>query len=291
MIQQAEVISAEQCSREIQYKSVLVKIPDSNQEISVSLGYRRCYDFDKNDKSGQDFAAFFSDSGYVVGVVADGVSQSFYGEVAARSVSEWLLKTLWKDRENPPQSRTLQEGLIELEKRVNEELQQHKIPETLPFLQVKALENTRRKGSQAVFSAFIFDGLKREIYLYQVGDVTALIYRLNSEAKIKECKALPKGRWSTAGKSKYHMEVYSMSADGILIKSDGVSEEWGKTIEDVTSSESKFQEMAEECAMRDDVSYIAAILVENSAELQSKLIEDSFKTENAMSELTQVEAD
>lgn len=297
MIQQPEVISAEQRSREVQYKRVLVEIPESSQKISVSLGYRRCYDFDRNDKLGQDFAAFSSESGYVVGVVADGVSQSFYGEVAAQHVSKWLLQTLWENRKNPPHW-GLEKGLGELETRVSEEIKDHKIPNNLPSMQIKALENIRKKGSQTVFAAFIFDGIRKEVYLYQVGDVTALVYRKSAETKFTESNALPKGRWSTAGKSKHHLEVCKKSADGILIKSDGVSEDWGKTLDNEAFSESKFQKMAEECARRDDVSYIAAIVVEESEESQSELAEDSLNTQNDASntqnnasELTQVQTD
>src|SRR2546428_463098 len=73
------------------------------------------------------------------------------------------------------------------------------LPPDLPALQIRALEQQRPKGSQAVFAAFILDVSAANGHLYQVGDVSAIIHPRDGAPSLVE--APPKGRWSTAGKS------------------------------------------------------------------------------------------
>jgi hypothetical protein len=47
------------------------------------MGYRRSLGFDERNNPGQDYAVIRAESSYIVGIVADGVSQSFYGDLAA----------------------------------------------------------------------------------------------------------------------------------------------------------------------------------------------------------------
>src|SRR3954465_4839137 len=60
----------------------------------ISIGYRRCRDFDQSNSPGQDFATVRADSKDVVGIVADGVSQSFLGNIAAKFLGTELLEVL-----------------------------------------------------------------------------------------------------------------------------------------------------------------------------------------------------
>ena len=90
---------AEQQSGEVQYHDYSVPLLDTF--ASVCVGYRRCRDFDVENKPGQDFVAVKGDVNYIVGVVADGVSQSFYGNIAAKAVGEWLIEMLWENRQQP----------------------------------------------------------------------------------------------------------------------------------------------------------------------------------------------
>src|SRR6185295_2679194 len=91
-----EIIS-EQQSDAIQFEELCIESVKGNAEdcVSVSLGYRRCKDFDEGNQPGQDFASVRGDKHYIVGVVADGVSQSFYGNLAAAYLSQFLLGYLW----------------------------------------------------------------------------------------------------------------------------------------------------------------------------------------------------
>src|SRR5690242_19400055 len=66
--------------------------------IKLCLGYRRCRDFDSSNELGQDFATVRTSGDFTVGVVADGVSQSFYGHLAAMHVAKTLRTYLWENR-------------------------------------------------------------------------------------------------------------------------------------------------------------------------------------------------
>src|SRR5207244_2080033 len=91
-----DTVRCEQLSSEAQYEEKTWS--SSSYSCVVSVGYRRCRDFDLSNQPGQDYAAAQSDSNYVVGVVADGVSQSFYGNLGAETLSEGLLEELWNCR-------------------------------------------------------------------------------------------------------------------------------------------------------------------------------------------------
>ena len=89
---------------------------EEKPDVEVFLGYRRALEFDEKDLPGQDFVTVRGGDGYVVGVVTDGVSQSFYGDRAAKYLSPKLLERLWETRENPPPEADLEGELRELER-------------------------------------------------------------------------------------------------------------------------------------------------------------------------------
>src|SRR5215210_5431056 len=163
---------SDQQSGEVQYEreSFPIGRRGSDQKIDVFLGYRRSLDFDTRNNPGQDFAAVRGDNdGYVVGVVADGVSQSFYGNLAAYYLSESLLDTLWKQRKRPPSENDLERELRELERKVaTEVVENHPIPDDLVPLHRESLEDKRSKGSQTVFASFVLDASRKRLHLYQV---------------------------------------------------------------------------------------------------------------------------
>src|SRR5215213_5656161 len=82
---------SEQQSYETQHLHLAVPSEAAETAVHVYLGYRRCAEFDEGNQPGQDYAVVRVGDGYVVGVVADGVSRSFYGNLAAESLSTWLV--------------------------------------------------------------------------------------------------------------------------------------------------------------------------------------------------------
>jgi VCBS repeat-containing protein len=255
-------LRSDQWSGEVQYErtSLPLGTPGSNKKIDLVLGYRRSLDFDAQDSPGQDYAAVRADAnGYVVGVVADGVSQSFYGHLAAYHVSDSLLNVLWQERTRPPSADELERELKRLEKKVAQEVvENHPIPDNLVRLHREALEDKRSKGSQAVFAAFVLNASRKQLHLYQVGDVDAIVHYPNKRPEL--IHAPPKGRWSSAGRSEMRLKLTTYDgnegASGIVIKSDGVGRDWG--LKEKALSGRAFALLSEERAGVDDVSFVAA---------------------------------
>lgn len=246
---------SQQKTEETQYKSHFIKLPENAQEVFLSLGYRRCCDFDEGDKPGQDFAILRSDEEHVVGVVADGVSQSFYGNIAAKKVGQRLLDFLWQNRCAPPSKNHTQQILSELEKRTKLDIDKFSLPEDIEGVIRDVLEEKREIGSQTVFAAFLLDVKNRFVWLYQVGDVIALVEKQNGEKEVIE--SVPDGRWSSGGKSDLKLKLTNANnIKSIIIKSDGATD-WGETLD--REEISKFQSIAKHLAVKDDVSYIAVI--------------------------------
>lgn len=255
-------LSSDQLSGKVQYERESFLVRNRSEKVDVFLGYRRGLDFDAENKPGQDFAAVWSDDGgYIVGVVADGVSESFYGHLAAYHLSEPLLKVLWRMRERPPSEDELERGLKELEKRVaTEVIENYPVPDNLGSFLKESLEDKRPKGSQAVFSAFVLDASKSQLRLYQVGDVDAIVHYPDKYPEL--IQAPPKGRWSSAGKSQMRLKSSTIEGvTGIMIKSDGTGkgwgEGWGKSLKDRALNEGTFNILAAKRAGIDDLSFIA----------------------------------
>lgn len=255
---------SEQRSRQTQYLRFSVCVPESYHLIDVHLGFRRATDLDAADKPAQDYAVARGEDGYVVGIVADGVSQSFYGNLAAYSLSEQLLTYLWEARTAPPSEEAITAALVSFQDALRDKIAQYQLPETLPSLLRKALETTRNiDGSQAVFSAFILNGMDGTCHLYEVGDVVALaryVAAAEHDDGVELIKADPKGRWSSSGRTKLRLQVaLRAQVTGIIVKSDG-AKDWGTTLNESEVSEESFRSVADGLADYDDVSFVAAFL-------------------------------
>ena len=242
-----------------QYGSV--HIDAQGTEMRTTLGYRRYRDCDNSDTPGQDFAVACGDRQYLVGVLADGVGQSFYGNLAAEQVSSWLRAELWRRRTDPPHEVELEEGLKRAEREFAKVIESFSL-EHLPDWHRPALEATRRAGSQAVFAAFIWDFVRRCGCLYQVGDATAVVCE---NGRCEKVEAQRKGRWSSAGKSQLLLlRTPLVDTTAILLKSDGADPGWGYEIDRQTADVSEFLEMANRRADNDDVSFVAGSLATTS---------------------------
>jgi hypothetical protein len=275
-----------------------------NCNIQLSLGYRRCYDFDPTNGRGQDYAVVRISRDFVVGVVADGVSQSFLGDIAARCVSGFLIDELWNAQKNLPSPEALEQALQHLEPQVAVEVNQYRLSQNLPEMQLSALERARSRGSQTVFAAFALDLNSRKLALYQVGDVEAIV-------KVTEGIVPYAGdhsaRWSSAGNSRLLVKRHpSLSrCGGVLLKSDGAGERWGNTPTFGSFSPEAFAQLVSNQAPKDDVAFVSVYFddgssrapsaqneahVMNSAELEplqteipgrGKLIDVEARTSNA----------
>ncbi len=227
------------------------------------LGYRRFKDFDSSNANGQDFALIGHNKIFAIGVIADGVSQSFFGDIAAKEVCENLYEYLWENRDEFPEKQQVEEFLYSICSKVDNEISAINLNKYDSILQ-KALSETKRKGSQTVFSAFIINLITKQSIFYTVGDIEVVVYqKVNTKLIPKKVSAAnANGRWSSAGKSELLLDVEKLeNVVGIVAYSDGLVSknlsDWGENFNYAKLFE--FCDLAEEESGRDDVSFISVL--------------------------------
>ncbi|HSU17515.1 protein phosphatase 2C domain-containing protein [Longimicrobium sp.] len=242
-------------AREVQYEAGTAELPDG-RALALALGYRRAHEFDRGDHPGQDFAALRAAGRRVVGVVADGVSQSFFGEIAARAVATGLLDFLWSRAGTPPGPRETVAELERLAAGALAEVEAVHIPEHLPEMQRTALARQRADaGSQTVFAALVYDAETGRARLYQVGDAGVVLFG-TGEAGTPVAPEHPRARWSTHSAEALRLEVRDYrGVQGAVLRSDG-AREFGDLRGDPSAADA-FRARAEELAGYDDVSFVA----------------------------------
>lgn len=220
-------------------------------EAEITIGYRRCRSADPSSSPGQDFAAARYDAAHVIGVVADGVGQSFHGEIAAWMVGERLLSVLWKRRHQPPDEREMAELLSQWVSDVDSEVVATPISKGLPYIE-EAEREAKLQGSQTIFSAFLLETVSGRLNLYQVGDAPA---RIEHDGGKPEIVLAPEGgRWSSTGKADCQLRVLVRAGvKGCLIHSDGLRQGW---TEETLSRGDVFESFAEEHCERDDLCFV-----------------------------------
>lgn len=259
-------LESEQRSSDVQFHSESVPAGASEPVAVIHVGYRRCNDFDIGNNAGQDYIVVRADQHRVVGVVADGVGQSFYGDLAGKRVAKFLAELLWTQRERTPSDQELATALIAEARVFQSEVDAFVIPTHLTPLLQEALANTRVKGSQAVFAAFVLEFGRGSTVIYQVGDVDAYVAHKDGAA---ECVQAPKrGRWSSGGRT--DLLLRSSRFEGIrqvLVQSDGATDAWASSVRLDDDMPRQFEELARTRASIDDISVVA---VSRSAKAPSR---------------------
>jgi hypothetical protein len=257
-----ESLAANQLSAGVQFGSLSVPIPGRDQRANVSVGYRRCFDFDENNQPGQDMVVVRGDDGYIAGIVTDGVGQSFYGNIAAKVLSEEILNWLWDRRRNPNKKefeKEFEDFLVEAQQALGRKAAEFRVPEYLPEFQRELLEEMRdQEGSQAVMTAALWDLTSRELHLFQVGDVAAIVHYPNGESKLFAADG--RGRLSSASNTSPLLKPHGPISDciGLVLKSDGAGPDWGSNLESINVQ--SFEVLASSCASSDDVSFLSVSL-------------------------------
>lgn len=234
----------------------------SAPKATIRAGYRRCVEYDAVDGTGQDDAALRCDREYVVGVVADGVSQSFRGDLAARWVTSWLLEQLWRQREEPPEQGRLAAALEQHARDLEDKLADVEINRSLDAYMQRALDLNRRKGSQAVLGAFVLRISDGRLDVFLLGDIRGMV--LSDGGVQRVAAADPKGRWAVPSRGALTLTHYRLEGvRTVWLASDGVKEEFFARLEAeglVTQqgvANSELEAEMERWAADDDVSFIA----------------------------------
>jgi hypothetical protein len=134
-------------------------------EIPVQLGrsgafawryaYARSADTRAASDSGQDYLTFRYDGGTFAFVLCDGVSQSFFGDIAARFLGDALLSWAWSDLPVKVKAQDIRDALnallVDLVAKSSDLVSGHAIPKNVPWILRDVLEQKRALGSQTTF--------------------------------------------------------------------------------------------------------------------------------------------
>ncbi len=250
---------AEQRSGAVQYDAFDVRLDDGVLAARLSMGYRRSVDFDQSDGEGQDFAIVRAcRDGYVVGLVADGVSQSFMGHLASVELGRELFEYLWAKRWAAPDALTTEQKLRRCERTLESSVSSFVVPEYVEENVRELIEGARTVGSQAVFTAFVLHAPTRQARVYEVGDARAIVLSRSAQGEplVHAAVADPHGRFSSTGREELRLSSFDVTdVEAIVLKSDG-AEGWG---DDPTASldAEAFAHVASGMAGKDDVSFVA----------------------------------
>lgn len=162
--------------------------------IAMTYVYARSRDTRNANAMGQDFIAYRWDDKKIVFAICDGVSQSFYGEIAARFLGLRLVDALWQG-----QGKALADHLNRWTEDATREITDKVINPSLPEMQRVALERKREQGSESMFIAGVieFTG-KGKISLYYMGDMRVWLWDAKGQnIPIPDAKFETRERWSS----------------------------------------------------------------------------------------------
>lgn len=123
--------------------------------FEVRFGYSRAKESRENDDQGQDYVEFRIDRERLAFALCDGVSQSFYGDIAARYLGDELVAWLW----DLSHHQKMAEGFIELLRNLLAQktseasalVNEYPIQDETPKMVRDVLERKRSIGSETMF--------------------------------------------------------------------------------------------------------------------------------------------
>jgi len=160
----------------------------------------------RSDSKSQDYLTIRYDENYLGFVIADGVSQSFFGELASQFIGDHLLSHMMEFGER------YLEGSVDFQDNLESQLNNmafiatpivnaFQIPSHLPGMLINVLEQKRQMGSQATFAAGFIDIAKKKMALAWMGDERIRIWKSLQEITketLGEETFQTAERWSTA---------------------------------------------------------------------------------------------
>lgn len=149
------------------------------------FAYARSADSRSNDDTGQDYLALCKDNGRLAFVVCDGVSQSFFGDLAAEFLGKNLVQYMYKlstplvSGESTHQH--LAQYLQEISEIASQEIAAYRYPDEMPGMLQVVLEKKRQMGSESTFVAGIIDLANDWYSLAWMGDSRLRLWSTNGE--------------------------------------------------------------------------------------------------------------
>lgn len=246
---------ASQQSGAVQFISRAVAPPPGGAPWRIALGYRRFREFDQGNYAGQDWCALGVEQGRCVGVVTDGVSQSFMGDIAAQRAGAALWGRLLAHRQ-PLTVDEVRGWFDDFSRAIHPEVEGYALAPNLPEMLKTSLEGKRQQhGSQTVLAAFTLDLEARTGQVLLIGDVHVVVH--HEGGRREPIVADPRARWSSLKGLRGEPRLVPLTdVAGILLFSDGLEASFGDDMGRAFDQQG-FQQTAEASAERDDVSLIA----------------------------------
>ncbi len=192
--------------------------------------YARSTDSRNNHEPGQDYLAYQINNKCGAFALCDGVSQSFYGDLAARIVGNTLLQWAWTldFRQSPDLiENQLTQTLSKLTKDASHIVGGHPIPENIPPMVRAVLDKKRTMGSESTFIAGRIDVSSNLAGFTWMGDSRLRLWQGQKElVQPAEGKFNTNERWSTTKGpvGKLHLLIISLDDfDHLITYSDGFS--------------------------------------------------------------------
>lgn len=158
----------------------------AENSFSLRYAFDRSADSIRAEAPGQDYLAINYERGRLAFTLCDGVSQSFYGDLAARILGNALVDWLWQQGsaclENPLDFQgQMAEFLQQLSEGASAQVRAFPLPENMAPMLREVLEKKRALGSETTFTAGYIDIQSRQILLAWMGDSRLRVWDQRSE--------------------------------------------------------------------------------------------------------------
>jgi len=173
---------------------------EQHRVYGYRYAYSRSADSQAHLDKGQDYLTFHENGKRLIFALCDGVSQSFYGDLAAHLLGDALVYWLWK--RTPTLVETLQKDLEafvdSLVEPASKQVETYPIPSDLAPMIYQVLEQKRAVGSESTFVAGLFDFAAGQLFLAWMGDSRLRLWGKDGEITGRLGDAFhTQERWST----------------------------------------------------------------------------------------------
>ena len=231
------------------------------------FGLDRSRDTQKSNQSGQDCISVQWTATRLSATLCDGVSQSFFGELAAAELSNKLSQfMLALPNESDPHflHDTIRAFLDNLSSTFSRTVEEHSLEDVEPAFLRAVLEKKRYLGSEAVFTSVLLDKTTSLMLLVWAGDCRLRLW-LRGEEVTRELLStetfLTQERWSSSRGviGNLHLALFPFSSfDTIVSYSDGLAllDEKTNIFQESNVALEHYVSQTKSLASSDDVSFL-----------------------------------